>query len=173
MCLANASPGVVGSALESSKNKSGYNPLLMTASLNPSYVRSVYDEKGSAGFEKQFGAYDGGPNNPFGGAAYRTLAKQQGREFDPKDLYGERAAASAREAKLNSRIAALESQQHSRAQLGTISTSQAASVKTPSTNTRTPQRVRPIRTSLKTTYGVKQIPTASSLSGGMGLNVPN
>ncbi len=140
---------------------------------DPSYVRSVYDKEGSSGFERRFGAYDGGPQNPFGGAAYRTLAKQQGREFDPSDLYGEKAAASAKEAALNERLSALEKQQNNRARLGTITTSQGATVKPASTATRTPQRVRPIRSSLRTTSGVKQIPTASSLSSGMGLNVPN
>ena len=140
---------------------------------DPSYVRSVYDKEGSSGFERRFGAYDGGPQNPFGGAAYRQLAKTQGREFDPSDLYGEKAAASAKEAALNERLSALEKQQNNRARLGTITTSQGATVKPASTATRTPQRVRPIRSSLKTTSGVKQIPTASSLSSGMGLNVPN
>ena len=62
--------------------------------------------------------------------------------------------------------------QASRGQLGTISTTQGKA-STPSTNLRTPQRVRPIRSSLKTSYGTKQIPTSSSLTSGMGLNVPN
>jgi hypothetical protein len=173
MCMAN--PGLASAAADNMgpRNRTAANLLQRSVATNPSYVRSVYDEGGSAGFERKFGAYHDNSNNPWGKAAYQTLAKQQGREFDPKDLYGEKAAATAKEAALNERIAALESQQQSRAQLGTISTSQAASVKTPSTNTRTPQRVRPIRSSLKTTSGVKQIPTASSLSGGMGLNVPN
>lgn len=139
---------------------------------DPSYVRSVYDKEGSSGFERRFGAYDGGPQNPFGGAAYRQLAKTQGRAFDPSDLYGEKAAAAAKEAQLNQRLSALEQMQTSRGQLGTISTTQGKA-STPSTNLRTPQRVRPIRSSLKTSYGTKQIPTASSLTGGMGLNVPN
>ena len=173
MCMVN--PEVASAAADrmGPRNRPAATFLQMSAATNPSYVRSVYDKEGTAGFERKFGAYDGGPNNPFGGSAYRQLAKSQGREFDPKDLYGEKAAATAKEAALNERLAALERVQQSRAQLGTISTSQAASVKTPSTNTRTPQRVRPIRTSMKTTSGVKQIPTASSLSGGMGLNVPN
>ena len=172
MCIANPAAVDAAASRMGPRNRGAQSFLQMSAAANPSYVRSVYDKEGSAGFERKFGAYDGGPQNPLGGAAYRTLAKQQGREFDPKDLYGEKAAASAREAELNQRIAALEQGQASRAQLGTIATTQAKAY-TPSTNTRTPQRVRPIRSSLRTSYGTKQIPTSSSLSGGMGLNVPN
>jgi len=169
-----ANPHAVDSAASrmGPRNRGAQQFLSFSALSDPSYAQSVYDKEGSAGFEKKFGAYDGGPQNPFGGAAYRQLAKTQNREFDPSDLYGEKAAASAREAELNSRIAALEKGQTSRAQLGTISTTQSKAY-TPSTNTRTPQRVRPIRSSLRTSYGTKQIPTSSSLSGGMGLNVPN
>jgi len=171
MCM--APPGTMANmSARPADQRSARGFMNMAAISDPSYVRSVYDKEGAQGFERKFGAYDGGPQNPLGGAAYRQLAKTQGREFDPSDLYGEKAAASAREAELNSRIAALEKGQASRAQLGTIATTQAKAY-TPSTNTRTPQRVRPIRSSLRTSYGTKQIPTSSSLSGGMGLNVPN
>jgi len=139
---------------------------------DPSYVRSVYDKEGSSGFERTFGAYDGGPQNPFGGAAYRQLAKTQGREFDPSDLYGEKAAAAAKEAQLNQRLSALEQMQNSASKLGTISVTQNKA-KQASTVNKTPVQKGPKLTSIKTSYGTKQIPTSSSLTSGMGLNVPN
>lgn len=97
----------------------------------------------------------------FGYDPYMTklVAKTEGREWDASDPYG-----------LNPKPTPAATQGSTA--VTTISTAQAATQQ-PSTNTRTPQRVRPIRSSLKTTSGVKQIPTASSLSGGMGLNVPN
>lgn len=106
----------------------------------------------------------------FGYDPYMTklVAKTEGREWnasDPYGLYAEKAAAD--QAKLEASPAYTGS-----TTVSTISKAQAATQQ-PSTNTRTPQRVRPIRSSLKTSYGTKQIPTSSSLSSGMGLNVPN
>jgi len=106
----------------------------------------------------------------FGYDPYMTklVAKTEGKEWnasDPYGLYAEKAAAD--QAKLEASPAYKGS-----TTISTISNAQAATQQ-PSTNTRTPQRVRPIRSSLKTSYGTKQIPTSSSLSGGMGLNVPN
>ena len=106
----------------------------------------------------------------FGYDPYMTklVAKTEGREWnasDPYGLYAEKAAAD--KAKFEASPAFRGS-----TTVSTIAEAQAAA-RQPSTNTRTPQRVRPIRSSLKTTSGVKQIPTTSSLSGGMGLNVPN
>jgi len=179
MCLPPAGTGSQAmSAMRSAKPADARRAqgfMNMAAISDPSYVRSVYDKEGSSGFERTFGAYDGGPQNPFGGAAYRQLAKTQNREFDPSDLYGEKAAATAKEAALNERLAAIERQQadynRNRARLGTISTGQTAKVKTPSTANRTPVRLKPIRTSLKTSYGTKQIPSA--MSSKAGVNVPN
>jgi hypothetical protein len=106
----------------------------------------------------------------FGYDPYMTklVAKTEGRDWDASDpygLYAEKAAAD--QAKLEASPAYKGS-----TTVSTISNAQAATQQ-PSTNTRTPQRVRPIRSSLKTSYGTKQIPTSSSLSSGMGLNVPN
>lgn len=53
------------------------------------------------------------------------------------------------------------------AKLGTIQTAKAQ-VKQKSTAQRTPQRVRPIRTGLETTYGTRSFPSESTT----GLNVP-
>ena len=158
MCML-TTPGYV-----SQNGQSFYSPSgLLGTSLakDPTAVKSARDQ---GRLESIFGT------DPY---MAKMVARTENRMYDPADPYGLRAE---KEAATSSRIGALESQlqqQQNQSKLGTISTSQAASVKTPSTNTRTPQRVRPIRSSLKTTSGVKQIPTASSLSGGMGLNVPN
>lgn len=108
----------------------------------------------------------------------KKVAQTEGREYSADDPYGNIYAATSKERQaLEQRIADFDKRQQTyeqnRAKLGTISTTQSAAVKTPSTATRTPVRVQPIRSSLKTSYGTKQIPTASSLSSGTGLNVPN
>lgn len=133
-------------------------------STNPEFVAQTRRE---GKMQQTFG------DNPF---VLKSVAKTEGREYDPNDPYGNISTTFAkRESALNQRIADFENRQQQyeqgRAQLGTITQTQAE-VKTPSTATRTPQRVRPIRSSLTTTSGVKQIPTSTSLSGGSGLNVP-
>ena len=157
--------GLAGPGYVSQNGQSFYSPSgLLGASLakDPTAVKSARDQ---GRLESMFGT------DPY---MAKMVARTENRMYDPADPYGLRAE---KEAATSGRIDALENQlqqqQQSRAQLGTISTNQTASTKTPSTNTRTPQRVRPIRSSLRTSYGTKQIPTSSSLSGGMGLNVPN
>lgn len=128
-------------------------------------VQFAKDPDKVAEFRKQ-----GALGDVFGYDPYMTklVAQTEGKEWnasDPYGLYAEKAAAD--QAKLEASPAYKGS-----TTVSTISNAQAATQK-PSTNLRTPQRVRPIRSSLKTSYGTKQIPTSSSLSGGMGLNVPN
>ena len=139
------------------------------AATNESFVRSVYDKEGTEGFKRTFGPYDGGPKNPFGGAAYRTLAKQQGREFDPKDLFGERAAQESRFSALEQQIKDLK-----RAGVATAATTAKAVAANPKKFTTISQakdyRTKPSPTSMNTTYGLKSF---GSLNGPSGLNTPN
>ena len=162
MCLATSNPGQ-------------YNP-------NSIFSGTTLQGIGAAGSQESINKIrsEGRMQDVFGSnpMVLKRVATTEGREFDPNDPYGSVYYATAKQRQaLDQKIADFESRQQqyeqNRAQLGTISTGQAATVKTPSTATRTPVQVRPIRSSLKTTAGVKQIPTSSSLSSGMGLNVPN
>ena len=142
------------------------------AITDPSYVRSVYDKGGSEGFQQRFGPYDGGPKNPFGGGAYRALAKQQGREFDPADLFGEKAAQEKRFSALEQEIAKLRAAGVSTAATtGQTSTSAASKPKKFTTIGQAKNyNTKPSPTSMNTTSGLK---TFGSLNGAMGLNTPN
>ena len=89
MCMppAGSMPQMQNMSAKPADRRSAQAFMNMAAITDPSYVRSVYDKGGSEGFQQRFGPYDGGRQNPFGGGAYRALAKQQGREFNPADLF--------------------------------------------------------------------------------------
>jgi hypothetical protein len=171
MCMP-ANPAAAQAAADrlGPRNRTAAGFLRMSAATNPSYVRSVYDKEGPQGFERKFGAYDGGPQNPFGGAAYRTLAKQQGREFNKSDLFGEKAAQDKRFSALEQQIADLK-----KAGIATAATSQQTAPKQPARFTTLADarnyRTAPSPTSMKTLQGVKQFTSLNSSK--MGLNTPN
>ena len=172
MCMMPQNTGAMA-AMQSAKPADARNArafMNMAAISDPSYVRSVYDKGGSAGFEKRFGPYSGGPQNPFGGGAYRALAKQQGREFNEKDLFGEKAAQDKRFSALEQQIADLK-----KAGIATAATSKQATVKQPARFTTLADaknyRTAPSPTSMNTLQGVKQFTSLNSSK--MGLNTPN
>ncbi len=165
MCM----PGLASPGYISQGGQTFYSPGgVLGASLakDPTAVKSAREQ---GRLESLFGT------DPY---MAQMVARTENRMYDPADPYGLRAEKeAARDRAFDEKVSAFEQRQQNyeqnRARLGTITTSQGATVKPASTATRTPQRVRPIRSSLRTTSGVKQIPTASSLSSGMGLNVPN
>ncbi len=175
MCMPPAGSGGVMAALQSAKPadaRAAQSFRNMAAISDPSYVRSVYDKGGAEGFQQRFGPYDGGPKNPFGGAAYRQLAKQQGREFNAADLFGEKAAQEKRFSALEQEIAKLRAAGVSTAATtGQTSTSVASKPKKFTTISQAKNyNTKPSPTSMKTTSGLK---TFGSLNGAMGLNTPN
>lgn len=176
MCMPPGSQSQGMSAMQRSRPADGRAASLFLSGMqaaDPSYVRSVYDKGGSEGFQQRFGPYNGGSKNPFaGGGAYRTLAKQQGREFDPSDLFGEKAAQEKRFNALEQEIAKLRAAGVSTAATtGQTSTSAASKPKKFTTISQAKNyNTKPSPKSMNTTYGLK---TFGSLNGAMGLNTPN
>jgi hypothetical protein len=160
MCIPASNPGQYNpNSIFSGTTYSG-----MLGAGNPEFVAKARNE---GQMQQVFGS------NPF---VLRSVAKTEGREFDPNDPYGSVYYATAKQRQaLDQKIADFDKRQQqyeqSRAKLGTITETQAA-VKTPSTAVRTPVQARPVRTSLKTSYGIREVPTSSTLGSSTGLNVP-
>ena len=172
MCMPPGSQSQGMSAMQRSRPADGRAASLFLSGMqaaDPSYVRSVYDKGGAQGFQQRFGSYNDGP---VGGGAYRTLAKQQGREFDAADLFGEKAAQEKRFNALEQELAKLKAAGVSTAATtGQTSTSAASKPKKFTTIGQAKNyNTKPSPTSMKTTSGLK---TFGSLNGAMGLNTPN
>lgn len=160
MCLAARNPGP-------------YNPSSIFSGTTLQGIRAAESQESINKIRSEGRMQDVFGSNPM---VLKRVATTEGREFDPNDPYGNVYYATDKQRQaLDQKIADFESRQQqyeqSRAKLGTITETQAA-VKTPSTAVRTPVQARPVRTSLRTSYGIRQVPTSSTLGSSTGLNVP-